>query len=585
MREDRGFSWLYLMGRLAPGASAEQVRSELASVLVDNRSSAPAAETAARLSVAAGARGVSNIRERFADPLRVLMALAAIVLLIACTNLAGLLLTRGTARRWEIAMRLAIGASRARVVRQLLTESLLLAGAGGAVGLVFAAWGSAALLALPLGERTVMLDVAPSLRMLAFTGAVALVAGLLFGLAPAWRATRGGALQRSSHLAGRERAWGLRGSLIAVQVALSLVLLAGGVMFVRTLRNLETQDLGFQADRVLVVPVAIEQGYQPVWPLLIPELLNRISAVNGVTSATAALGGTLDNIGGARIQVEGSTTRDRVAADWVGPAYIRTAGMTLLSGRDFTFADDERAPRVVVVNQTMARKYFGDGDALGRHLTFNKNQFEIAGVVKDAKYADLRESTPPFVYFPTMQTQSGLNNLEIRTASADSIALMPTIRSVIQEVDPHVSAGAAMTLSERIDRKLGRERLVADLAGFFGMLTLALLSIGVYGTLAYGVAQRTKEIGVRLALGANGLAIVWMVVRQIVSVVSAGAIAGIAGALLVGRLVKPLLFGLAPADPSTLGGALALLLVIAALAGGLPARAAARLDPATVLRE
>ncbi len=240
---------------------------------------------------------------------------------------------------------------------------------------------------------------------------------------------------------------------------------------------------------------------------------------------------------------------------------------------------------MVIVNQTMARRYFADGKALGRHVIFNKDEYEIVGVARDAKYVDLRESTPSLVYFSTLQTQSGVNNLEVRTAGADPLALTETIRSLIHDVDPHLSAGAAMTLADRIDRRLGPEHLVADLAGFFGMLTLALLSIGIYGVLAYSVAQRTKEIGVRLALGARRHHIVWMVLRQIVGVVVLGAVAGSAGVLAVGRLVKPLLFGVTPADPWTIGSASVLLVGIAVLAGGLPARAAARLDPAMVLRD
>jgi predicted permease len=424
-----------------------------------------------------------------------------------------------------------------------------------------------------------------NLRVLAFTGAISIVAGIVFGLAPAWRATRNDAIQGSSRVVGHERVWGLRGALVAVQVALSLVLLAGSVMFVRTLRNLETQDVGFRADHVLLVPIAGERGYRPTVSTLIPQLLARVSNVPDVASASVAVGGTLSSIGGVRVQVDGAATKDRLAADWVGPNYMRTAGMTLLAGRDFSLADDERGQKVAIVNQTMARHYFGDGDALGRGLLFNKDEYTIVGVAKDAKYADLRETTPPFVYFPTLQTETGIGHLEIRTSSAAPLALAATIRPLVHDVDPHLSAGTAMTLSDQIDRKLGREHLVADLASFFGMLTLALLSVGVYGTLAYAVGQRTKEIGVRLALGARRTGIVWMVLGQIVGVVAVGVIVGAAGVLLVGRLVKPLLFGLAPTDPWTIAGASILLVSIAVIAGGLPARAASRLDPATVLRE
>jgi predicted permease len=584
IREGAGYSWLYLIGRLGSGRTIDQVRADLAAILVQSRPTAPPAETSSRLTLAPGARGLSALRDRFSDPLAVLMALAAMVLLVACTNLAGLLLTRGTARQWEIATRLAIGATRARIVRQLLTESLWLAAVGGALGVAFGAWGSGALVRLPLSDRPVTLDVGLNARMLVFTAAISIAAGILFSLAPAWRTVQGGA-NRGSRIVGRERPWLMRGVLIAAQVAFSLILLAGTVMFVRTLRKLETQDLGFRADHVLLVQLVAERGYHPAFSTFIPQLVQRISRVAGVASVSTALGGTLDSIGGVRAQVEGSASRDRLSADWVGPDYLRTAGMPLIAGRDFSLADNERGQKVVIVNQTMARRYFRNGEALGRHVTFNKDDYLIVGVAKDAKYVDLRETTPPFVYFPTLQTRSGVGHIEVRTAGADPLALAPMIRSIIHDIDAHLSAGPTMTLSDRMDRRLGRERLVADLAGCFGMLTLALLSIGVYGTVAYTVSQRTKEIGVRLALGARRTDVVWMVLQQVVRVVALGVLVGAAGVGVVGRLVKPLLFGLAPTDPWTIGTAAILLVGIAVLAGGLPARAASRLDPASVLRE
>jgi predicted permease len=429
-----------------------------------------------------------------------------------------------------------------------------------------------------------MIDVGLNARMLVFTAAISIVAGIVFSLAPAWRTVQGGA-NHGSRIVGRERSSLLRAVLIAAQVAFSLILLAGTVMFVRTLRNLETQDLGFRADHVLVVQLVAERGYHTTLSTFIPQLVQRVSEVAGVASVSTALGGTLDNIGGVRAQVEGAASGDRLSADWVGPDYLRTAGMTLIAGRDFSLADDERGQKVVIVNETLARRYFRSGEALGRHVTFNKDDYQIVGVAKDAKYVNLRETTPSFIYFSTLQTQSGVGHIEVRTSGGDPLALAPMIRSIIHDIDPHLRAGLMMTLSDRIDHKLGRERLVADLAGCFGMLTLALLSIGVYGTVAYTVGQRTKEIGVRLALGARRTAVVWMVLRQVVRVVALGVLVGAAGVSVVGRLVTPLLFGLAPTDPWTIGSAAALLVGIAVLAGGMPARAASRLDPATVLRE
>jgi ABC-type antimicrobial peptide transport system permease subunit len=274
-----------------------------------------------------------------------------------------------------------------------------------------------------------------------------------------------------------------------------------------------------------------------------------------------------------------------MSADWVGPTYIHTAGMTLLAGRDFSLSDNEQGQKVVIVNQTMARRYFLDDHAVGRRVLFNNEYYTIVGVVKDAKYSALRETTLPFIYFSTLQTHTGVGHLEIRSAGVAPLVLATAIGPIVHDLDPHLRVGAATTLSDQIDRKLGREHLVADLAGFFGTLTLALLSIGVYGTLAYAVGQRTKEIGVRLALGARRASIVWMVFRQISTVVVLGSAIGVASVFAAGRLVRPLLFGLEPTDPWTIAGALVLLVGVSLLAGSLPARAAWRLDPATVLRE
>src|SRR5262249_30538291 len=276
------------------------------------------------------------------------------------------------------------------------------------------------------------------------------------------------------------------------------------------------------------------------------EVLTRIRTLPGVSSATVALGGTLNSIGGVRAQVDGAVTADRVNADWVGPDYMRTAGMTILAGRDFSESDDERGQNAVIVNETLARRYFGDGRAIGRSVLFNKATYSIVGVVKDAKYRSLRETTAPFIYFSTLQTHSGVGHLEVRTADIAPLSLIGAIRPIVRDLDPHLNAGTPTTLSDQIDRKLDRQHLLADLAELFGMLTLILLSIGVYGTLAYSVHQRAKEIAVCLALGARGSSIVWMVFRQIGSVIVVGVTIGIGGVIAIAGLVKPLLFGVAP---------------------------------------
>jgi predicted permease len=407
---------------------------------------------------------------------------------------------------------------------------------------------------------------------------------VLFGAAPALRATRATVFRASPHIVRGDGGF-MRRTLIALQVALSTVLLAGSLMFVGTIRNLEHQDVGFRADHSLLMPVLAERGYRPNLSAIVPELLGRAAGVPGVSSATVAVGGTLGAIGGARVQVDGSATRDRVNADWIGPDYLRTSGIALVAGRDFSRFDDARHQKVVIVNQTMARRYFGDASALGRHVTFNKDVYDIVGIAGDAKYSSLGETTPPFIYFPTLQTESGFNWLEVRTHETAPVDLATTLAALVHDVDHHLSAGSAMTLSERLDLKLGPEHVVANVSGLFGMVALVLLSIGIYGTVAYSVGQRTKEIAVRLALGARGGTIMWMVFRHVLGVVVGGLVAGAFGVVLLGRLVKPLLFGIAPADPGAIAGASLLLLCVAAVAAGLPARRAARLDPATALQE
>jgi predicted permease len=584
-REDRGFEWLYLLGRRRPSATIDQIHDDLASLLVLERTTAPAAETRARVQVAPGGRGLVALKGgMLVAPLAIAMALAMLALLIVCTNLAALLLARGTARRWEIAMRLAIGASRGRVIRQLLTESLLLACVGGTLGIAITVWGQAALLRLAPSSKPIVLESALSWHTIAFTAVMSFAAALLFGAAPAWRATRATALRSSPHIVAGEGGV-MRRALIAMQVALSTVLLAASFMFVGTIRNLVHQDHGFRADHSLLIPVVKERGYRPNFSVIVPELLGRVSSVPGVTSATVALGGTLGAIGGVRAQIEGSATRDRLDADWVGPQYFRTAGIRLIAGRDFSQLDDERHQKVVIVNQTMARRYFGDARALGRHVRFNNDVYEIIGVAHDAEYVRPGEPTPAFIYFPTLQTHSGFNWLEVHTSEAKPLDLAATMAVLVHDTDSHLSAGPATTVSERIDRKLGAQHVVADVSGLFGIVALVLLSIGIYGTVAYSVGQRTKEIGVRLALGARRSAIVWMVFRDVVGVVASGLAAGALGVALVGHLVKPLLFGVAPADPGAIAGASLLLLCMAAVAAGVPAHRASRLDPAVALQE
>jgi predicted permease len=588
-RNARGFTWLNLMGRSKPGVSAVQANPDLTALApqLPNR-------FIERITVEPGNMGSAGLRNTFALPLKILMVVVAVVLLVACTNLASLLLARTAARRREIATRLAIGAGRARVVRQLLTESALLGLIGGLVGLLFALWSQRILLMLVAGVgRTITLDLRPDAKVILFTLAISVAAGVLFGLASAIQAVRenvGETLKTTAHhLSGRRRRrWGLKDGLIAMQVALSFVLLVTGGLFIRTLHNLKTQDVGFRAANVLCLQVDSPRGYKPDWGNLIVQLTQRVEAIPGVRAATVSFGGTLANSGSGvtGFKVEGyppSKEEQRARANWVGPKYFETSGITLLEGREFSRADTAMARKVAIINRTMAVHYFGSQSATGRRFEFNKELYEIIGVARDAKYRDLRESTPRLMYFAAMQHNSGVHSLEVRTAGSP-LALAGQVRDAVRELDPRLRVGSIETLEQRVDQKLAREFLVTDVAGFFASLTLLLVCIGIYGTLAYTVARRTNEIGIRMALGARPSAIVRIVLGDVLLILAIGLAGGIAGASVVGKLVSSMLFGLKATDVSNLVFA-ALLMSVATLAAGyFPARRATRIQPTSALR-
>jgi predicted permease len=481
------------------------------------------------------------------------------------------------------------------VFRQLLTEAWLLSAAGGVVSVALTAWGARLLvrLASNVGSGTPLtLSMPVDGRLLLFTAGAVTFAGLCIGSAPALREIRGarmGLADAARRTAGRERTWGLRGVLMAAQVALCLVLVAGSVMFVRTLRNLESQDLGFRPQGLFRIEIESERGYRAT-QTVVSTLLTGVAALPGVDAATAVAGGTLVGLGGVNgLQVPGFTPRtaddQRARADWVGPDYFRSAGIRLLRGREFSAHDDAAAPKVVVVNETAAAFYFGAHDAVGGRLTFNGNDYTVVGVSADAKYASLRDGSPRLVYFALFQNQVELNAIEVRSSAADAAALAEGVRRTIRATDAHLRMGEVLAASDRIDRTLGREHLVATLSSAFGGLTLLLVAIGVYGTLAYAVSRRTRELGVRLALGATRLGVVSLVLRELLAVVVAGMIVGGALTLLLGGLVKSLLFGLATTDAATFVVATAVLAAAALLAGLVPVLRACRLDPADVLRE
>ncbi|MEK6303552.1 MAG: ABC transporter permease [Acidobacteriota bacterium] len=608
------FWWLQIMGRLNPGVTAEQAAASFESVFQQSaqegwtaavtrfppqgQSQNPAPRDVPTLRASSGSQGLTNLRAAYSQPLKILMGIVGLVLLIACANVANLLLARAATRQKEIAIRLAIGASRWRLVRQLLTESLLLATLGGAVGVLFAYWGKDLLLVLrPWGGGELALDLKLDLRVLGFTIVVSLLTGLVFGLAPALRVTRidlTPALKDNARSAtGGSRSL-LTKSLIVVQVAMSLVLLVSAGLFVRTLRNLQNVDLGFNRENLLLFSVEPGlNGYdRPQMAQLYRRMTERLEAVPGVRSATVSLIPLLSGQAQTRgIVVQGYTPQpgaeDEAKVNTVGARFFETMEMPILLGRGLSTRDEETAPKTAVINQLMAHKYFGDENPLGRRFGFGgpetSGQIEIVGVTGDAKYTDMRSETQPTIYLPYLQSIPRHATFIVRT-SGNAAAMATPIREAMHEVDSNLPLTDVKTQSQQADDSLAQERLFATLSSFFGVLALLLACVGLYGVMSYGVARRTNEIGIRMALGASAPRVTRMVMRETMGVVLLGVVIGLGAAVATTRLIAAMLFGLAPTDPVTISVAVLLMTGVAAVAGYLPARRAARVDPMVALR-
>jgi len=620
---DWSYHWVQVVGRLKPGVSREKALADLAVIHHEALEDEPKTDwppqmahqyMEGKLELVPASGGLTfDLRREFSQPLSILMAMVGLVLLIACTNVANLVLARAAARQKEIAVRLAIGAGRLRLMRQLLTESLLLALAGGAAGLLLAWWSGAALASLiSPGRGQLRLDLSPDPRVLAFTGAVSLLVAILFGLAPALRATRldlTPALKENARTVGASRSrLGLGKALVVTQVAFSLLLLFAAGLFVRTLTNLKNLDPGFSRQNVLMFSVdATKNQYKGADVARIyQQLLERFEAVPGVRSASLASWGPITGGGGwdNEVWVEGYAPRPNedmnVYLNAVGPRYFDTIGTPVLVGREFRPRDSGSPGKVAIINQAMARYFFGNANPIGRRFGWGKPQdagkacdegegacpasFEIVGVVKDSKYETLRETVPRTAYVNCFQRPLGEMTFLVRSEMGPA-ALVPPMRREITGADKGLRIGSFSTLEEHVDQSLGHERLMATLATLFGALAVLVASVGLYGIMAYAVLRRTSEIGIRMALGAQQTDVLWMVLRETGTMVAIGLGIGIPAALASGRMISSQLFGLTAHDPGTIAVASVVLLGVALLAGYIPARRATQVDPMVALRD
>jgi predicted permease len=608
-RETRGGTWsLCIVGRLKPGVEPERARAE-AEVLVR-----PWVEDVvlreggklgswARIELLPGSTGLDSLRRRFSKPLQVLMGIVGMVLLIACANVANLLTARSVARQKEIAIRQAIGAGRARLIRQFLTESVLLALVGGCVGLWLAWWGGNLLVRfISTGPVPIQLELAPDWRVLGFTACVSVLTGVLFGLAPAVRGTildlTPTLKEGASSLAGASARWRWGKMLVSVQVALSLTLLVGATLFVMSLRKIQSVDGGFRVENLLLATFdtsgtgssgperrkQLEAFYR--------EAVERANSLPGVRVASMSSLGPMSGDDSTRdLFVPGFEARTRddqaVHLNSIGTRFFETMGIPLLRGREFAPADDATAPKVAILNDTAARFYFPGVDPLGQVVHMGSDSqgqpMQVVGVVRDSKRQDLRQPAPRMLYLPFLQYHQPYMTLEIRTAGNPN-AVAASARQAFREINRNIPVWEIKTMQTQINEGLVQERLVATLSSFFGLLALLLSAIGLYGTLSYAVARRTSEIGIRMALGARKGNVLWLVLREATVLVLCGAGVGLLAATAMNRLIASMLFGLTPSDPVALLIATSVLLAVALLAAWLPARRASKVDPMVALR-
>jgi putative ABC transport system permease protein len=607
-RLDSGFNWwLMVTGRLKPGWTTAQAIAQLQSIspelfqqtLPPNYPPISVNKyLTSRLEAVEGRAGYSTLRENYERPLWLLLAIAGLVLLIACANLANLLLARASTREREIAVRQAVGASRARIIRQLLVETLLLTFLGTALAVVLAQGLSRFLVSsIGTGLNSVFLDVTPDWRVLGFTAGVASLTCLLFGLTPALRATR---IELSAVMKATGRGvtsgggrFSLRRALVVVQVALSLVLVASALLFTRSLNKLLTLDAGFNQENLLAARVSFRRlNIAPERRIEFKsQLLERLKAVPGVQAVAES--DTLPLTGGGRgnsVWVEGKPDdKINVSFNRVGADYFQTIQLPLRSGREFNSHDTLSSPKVAIVSETFARQ-LRETNPIGRRVVVEQTPnepettYEIVGVARDAKFEDLKEELIPVMYLPSLQDPQPVPGRQFLIRSnLPQAEITASVNRALNEVSPSLDTSFEW-FRTMVEGSMLRERLMATLSGFFGGLALVLATIGLYGILSYGVASRTNEIGIRMALGARTREIVMLILREALILVVIGIVAGIPAVLVVARFASTLLFDLSPTDPVSLTLAGLVMLAVAILAAYLPARRATRIDPLLALR-
>jgi predicted permease len=604
--------WLAIIGRLKPGLSAAQAEEAFSPVyrqILEEQlplTGKWSAETQQRflqqrMQLDPGARGRPILQRDIKEPLLILMGMVGLVLLIACANVANLLMARGAARQREIAIRMAIGAGRGRLVRQFLVESLVLSLIGGAVGLIVASWTLSALVsAIPPSMGALGLLSELDLRMLGFNLALSILTGLLFGLIPAIRATRlnleSTLREQGSSVSGSLSQVRFRKGLVVSQIVLTTMLLVGAGLFARSLNNLKRLDLGLRADNLVTFAIAPElSGYTPQRSIaLFDDLHQRLATQPGVESVSEAeISLFSDSSSGSNITVEGYEPQEDEETDvyqnWIGPGYFSTMGIPLLQGREFTVSDAAGSPKVAVVNETMAKRFLANREPVGSRFAFGAGNtiqpdILIVGVVKDSKNSSVRETERPYVYIPYAQKKT-LGNLTFYVKTRQELGVAAaSVRNEVQRLDSNLPVFDLKTLEQQLDESLFADNFMTFLSMCFALLAAMLASIGLYGVMAYTVTRRTREIGIRMALGATRGNVSWLILREVMILALVGLIVGMPAAYGLGRLTESLLFGVTASDPLVFVVAGLLLACSTLLGGYLPARKAAGINPLTALR-